>query len=232
MKPRALTLAALPLSLALILGACSSSSDSVASDTTVDSAASDTKVDSAASDTSASETVPADVAAADAIAADAAFDADDVTFAQGMILHHQQAVEMSTIALDPARNAGAKVKDLASRIQGAQDPEIELMTRWLKEWGQPVDGMGGMSMEGMDVADMDGMEGMMTVEEMTGLEAATGPAFDKLWLDMMVRHHQGAVAMSKTVETDGKATVVRELAGKIVSAQEAEIAEMKQLLVA
>lgn len=223
MKPRALTLAALPLSLALVLGACSSSSDSAASDTTAGSVA---------KDTSASETVPADVAAADTNAADAAFNADDVTFAQGMIPHHQQAVEMSTIALDPARNAGAKVKDLASRIQGAQDPEIELMTGWLKEWGQPVDGMGGMSTEGTNMADMDGMEGMMTAEEMTGLEAATGPAFDKLWLEMMVRHHQGAVAMSKTVETDGRAAVVRELAGKIVSAQEAEIAEMKQLMAA
>ena len=223
MKLRALTLAVLPFSLAFALGACSSSSDSAASDTTAESVA---------AVTNASDTVPTDVAAADTIAADAVFNAGDVTFAQGMIQHHRQAVEMATIALGPARNAGAKVKDLATRIQGAQDPEIELMTGWLKEWGQPVDGRGGMSMEGTDMADMPGMEGMMTSEEMSGLEAATGPAFDKLWLDMMVRHQQGAVAMSKTVETDGKAAVVKDLVGKIVSAQESEIAEMQRLLAA
>ena len=223
MKLRALTLASLPISLALALGACSSSSDSVASDTTTESVT---------SGTSASETVPADAVAADTIAEDAVFNAGDVAFVQGMIPHHKQAVEMATIALDPARNAGAKVKDLATRIQGAQDPEIELMTGWLKDWGRPVDGMGGMSMEGMDMADLDGMEGMMTSEEMSGLEAATGPAFDKLWLEMMIRHHQGAVAMSKTIETDGKAAVVKELGGKIISAQETEIAEMQQLLAA
>lgn len=142
---------------------------------------------------------------------------------------------MAIIAVDPARNAGASVKGLATRIQGAQGPEIQLMTGWLAEWGQPVDEMAGMDHSNMDAADMEampGMEGMMTAAEMTGLEAATGPAFDKLWLDMMIRHHQGAVTMSKTAETDGKAAAVKELAGKIVAAQEGEIAEMQKLLAA
>ncbi len=221
MKLRAIAIAALPLSFALLLGACSSSSDS-ASDTTAEVAA----------ESVVSETAPADAAAADTIAADAEFNAGDVAFAQGMIPHHQQAVEMAVIALDPARKAGAEVTDLAKRIQGAQGPEIELMTGWLTGWGQSVDGMEGHNMEGMEMADMPGMEGMMTSEEMTGLEAATGPAFDKLWLEMMVRHHEGAVVMSKTVGTDGKAAAVKELAGKIISAQEAEIAEMNKLLAA
>ena len=213
---------AFPLMLALTLGACSSSSDS---------AATDPATKAVVDDSAGSETIPADIVAADTIPADAEFNADDVTFAQGMIPHHQQAVEMSTIALDPERNAGAEVKDLATRIQGAQDPEIQLMTGWLTEWGQPVDAMTGMEgMEGMETGDMPGMEGMMSSDEMTGLEAATGPAFDKLWLDMMVRHHQGAVTMSKTAQTDGKAAVVKELAGKIISAQEAEIAEMSKVL--
>ena len=226
MKRRSIAIAALPLSLALTLGACSSSSDSAAPDTTAEPIS---------VDTTPVDTVAADAAAADTIPADAAFNAGDVTFAQGMIPHHQQAVEMSTIALDPARKAGTAVKDLATRIQGAQDPEIKLMTSWLAEWGQPVDGMGGMNMDGMDMADMadmPGMEGMMTAAEMKALEAATGPAFDKLWLDMMIRHHQGAVTMSKTAETDGKAAVVKELAAKIVAAQEGEIAEMRKLLAA
>ena len=213
---------AFPLMLALTLGACSSSSDS---------AATDPATEAVVDDSAGSETIPADIVAADTIPADAEFNANDVTFAQGMIPHHQQAVEMSTIALDPERNASAEVKDLATRIQGAQDPEIQLMTGWLTEWGQPVDAMTGMEgMEGMETGDMPGMEGMMSSDEMTGLEAANGPAFDKLWLDMMVRHHQGAVTMSKTAQTDGKAAVVKELAGKIISAQEAEIAEMSKVL--
>ncbi len=213
---------AFPLMLALTLGACSSSSDS---------AATDPATEAVVDDSAGSETIPADIVAADTIPADAEFNANDVTFAQGMIPHHQQAVEMSTIALDPERNASAEVKDLATRIQGAQDPEIQLMTGWLTEWGQPVDAMTGMEgMEGMETGDMPGTEGMMSLDEMTGLEAANGPAFDKLWLDMMVRHHQGAVTMSKTAQTDGKAAVVKELAGKIISAQEAEIAEMSKVL--
>ena len=227
MKLRSNAIAALPLSLAvslaLTLGACSSSSDGAAPDTTAETISVDTTPPGSA-------TVAA--VAADPIPVDAAFNEGDVTFAQGMIPHHQQAVEMSTIALDPARKAGTTVKDLATRIQGAQDPEITLMTGWLAQWGQPADGMGGMSMDGMEMADMPGMEGMMTAAEMTALEGATGPAFDKLWLDMMVRHHQGAVTMSKTAETDGKAAVVKELAAKIISAQEGEIAEMQKLLAA
>lgn len=226
MKLRSIAIVALPFTLVLTLGACSSSSDS---------AATDTAAETVAVDTTPADSVPADAAAADTIPADAAFNAGDVTFAQGMIPHHQQAVEMATIALDPARDAGTAVKDLAKRIQGAQDPEIQLMTGWLEEWGQPVDEMAGMdhsSMDMDDMADMPGMEGMMTAAEMTGLEAATGPAFDKLWLDMMVRHHQGAVTMSKTAETDGKVAVVKDLAAKIVSAQEGEIAEMQKLLAA
>ena len=226
MKLRSIAIVALPLSLALTLGACSSSSDSAATDTTAETVSVDTTpIDSVAADTVAADTIPAN----------AAFNAGDVTFAQGMIPHHQQAVEMATIALDPARNAGTAVKDLATRIQGAQDPEIQLMTGWLEEWGQTVDEMAGMDHSNMDmddIADMPGMAGMMTADEMNALEAATGPAFDKLWLEMMVRHHQGAVTMSKTAETDGKAAVVKELAAKIVSAQEGEIAEMQKLLAA
>ena len=139
MKLRSMAIVAFPLSLALILGACSSSSDSMATDSTAETASADT--------------TPAEAAAADTIAADAVFNAGDVTFAQGMIPHHQQAVEMATIALDPARNAGTAVKDLATRIQGAQDPEIQLMTGWLAEWGQPVDEMAGMDHSQMDMTN-------------------------------------------------------------------------------
>lgn len=199
----------------LVLGACSSASKSASGTVSVE-----------AEGEAPEETV----------ASDATFNDGDVSFAQGMIPHHRQAVEMAIIALDPARKAGQKVKDLATQIQNAQGPEIELMTGWLTDWKKPVDAMAGMDHEGMDMAEMAemqgmaGMEGMMSAEEMKGLEAATANEFDTSWLDMMVRHHEGAVTMSKTVLTDGKAPAVKELAGKIISAQEAEIAEMTQLV--
>lgn len=174
---------------------------------------------------------------------DAVFNEGDVTFAQGMIPHHQQAVEMADIALDPARKAGPAVIDLATRIKGAQGPEIALMNSWLTAWKQPV--MAGMKpgettppgatmppMEGMDIEgmDMEGMDGMMSAEDMTALAKGSGPEFDKLWLTMMVKHHDGAITMSKTVQTDGQSAGVKTLAGKIITAQMAEIDEMNKLV--
>ena len=194
------------LSAATLLAACGGSSDS----------ATDTQV--VTSDAAASE------ATSDSVGGSASFSDADVSFAQNMIPHHQQAVEMAVIALDDARGASAGVKDLAMRIQGAQQPEIDLMTGWLTTWNKEV--MPAGEMEGMDHSSMGGMEGMMSAEEMTSLESATGPAFDKAWMDMMVRHHEGAVAMAKTVQSDGTSPEAKELAGKIIAAQEAEIAEM------
>jgi uncharacterized protein (DUF305 family) len=124
------------------------------------------------------------------VVVDAAFNEGDVSFAQGMIPHHQQAVEMADMALDPARKAGTAVTDLATRIKGAQGPEISLMTSWLTAWNQPV--MAGMkpgetmppgaSMEGMDMdgMEMGAMDGMMSAAEMTALSKASGPEFDKM----------------------------------------------------
>jgi uncharacterized protein (DUF305 family) len=175
------------------------------------------------------------------VVVDAAFNQGDVTFAQGMIPHHQQAVEMADMALDPARKAGPAVIDLATRIQGAQGPEIALMNSWLTAWNQPV--MAGMKpgetmppgatmppMEGMEGMDMGAMEGMMSAADMTALSKASGPEFDKMWLTMMVKHHDGAITMSKTVQTDGQSADVKTLAGKITSAQKAEIDEMNKLV--
>lgn len=211
MRRHVVAIAALPLAFAL--ASCGSSAPS-----------SDTESpDSVASAGAAGST--------DSIPADAAFNKGDVVFAQNMIPHHQQAVEMSTIALDPARKAGPEVKDLATRIQGAQDSEIKLMTGWLEAWGQPADSMAGKEdMEGHDMADMAGMEGMMTADEMKSLGASSAADFDKMWLTMMIRHHEGAIAMGKTEQTEGKNPEAKALAGKIVTAQEGEIAEMKQLL--
>jgi uncharacterized protein (DUF305 family) len=161
----------------------------------------------------------------------AAFNDADVSFAQNMIPHHQQAVEMADIALKVSSGASIEVADLAKRIQGAQQPEIDVMSGWLKTWGKesaPTTEMADM--EGMDHSSMSGMEGMMSAEEMASLQSATGLAFDTAWMQMMVRHHEGAVAMAKQVQGAGSNAEVKALAAKIIVAQEAEISEMKATL--
>ncbi|MDO8390401.1 MAG: DUF305 domain-containing protein [Actinomycetota bacterium] len=154
---------------------------------------------------------------------DAAFNDADVAFAQGMIPHHEQAIEMSDMALDPTVGAGAQVRDLATSIKAAQDPEVGMMTSWLTEWGQSME----MDMNGGEMAAMDGM---MTTAEMDTLSGLTGDAFDTLWLDMMIRHHEGAIVMAQTVTASGKNPAVLELAGQVVTAQQAEIQQMQALL--
>jgi uncharacterized protein (DUF305 family) len=163
------------------------------------------------------------------------FNDADVSFAQNMIPHHQQAVEMAVIALDGARKPSAAVKGLAERIQQAQQPEIDLMTGWLNAWGKSApaseDTMDHSQHGGMDgEGSMTGMAGMMSATEMKDLEGSSGASFDTAWMEMMVRHHEGAIEMAKTVQSAGANPDVKELAGKIVTAQEAEITEMKTIL--
>jgi uncharacterized protein (DUF305 family) len=149
----------------------------------------------------------------------------DIAFAQGMIPHHQQAVDMATMAAEKATSA--QVKDLASRIEGAQDPEIQQLTEMLEQWGAPTEST-MTSMPGMDHGGMSG-EGMMTDEEMQQLEGATGADFDRLWVQLMIKHHQGAVTMAKTEIEEGQNADAKALAQQIVTAQEAEITEMQGL---
>ncbi|MDP2292271.1 MAG: DUF305 domain-containing protein [Actinomycetota bacterium] len=148
----------------------------------------------------------------------------DVLFAQSMIPHHEQAIEMADMALDPTVGAGAEVLDLAGRIKGAQDPEIELMTGWLTAWGMPL------QMDTSDGHDMSSMDGMMSAEEMEALAASTGAEFDRLWLEMMVQHHEGAIAMADDVKADSSNAEVIALADAIIAGQQAEIDEMTALL--
>ncbi len=148
----------------------------------------------------------------------------DVEFAQGMIAHHEQAVEMAEIGLDPTVGAGPEVTDLATRIQAAQEPEIVLMTGWLTAAGESV------TMDMSDGHDMSSMEGMMTVEQMDALVLATGAEFDRMWLEMMIAHHEGAISQSETVKADGSNADVLLLADQIIVAQQSEITEMQALL--
>ncbi|MGW7683830.1 DUF305 domain-containing protein [Kribbella sp. NPDC054772] len=154
----------------------------------------------------------------------AAFNDADVAFATQMIPHHQQAVEMADLALRKATTAD--VKTLATAIKAAQDPEIKQMSGWLTTWGKPVPTPGERSGH-----DMSGsMAGMMTPEEMSDLDKASGTMFDRMWVDMMIRHHQGAVTMAKTEQTGGQDAPSIALAKKIQAAQTTEIATMQRLL--
>lgn len=157
-------------------------------------------------------------------AAAAEFNDVDVEFAQGMIPHHEQAIEMAEIAQDPARQASPEVIDLAARIEAAQDPEIATLTGWLTAWGQPVE------MDTSDGHDMSSMTGMMTAEDMDALATMTDADFGEAWLTMMIEHHQGAIEMANEEQSDGMNTDAKALAGQIVAAQQAEVDEMTALL--
>ena len=155
-----------------------------------------------------------------AIPASADFNEADVAFAHGMIPHHEQAVEMAEAA---ATQAGSQeVKDLAERIEAAQGPEIAQMQGWLDAWGQ---GDGGGSM-----GDMGSMPGMMSDDDMGQMMDASGIDFDQMFLEGMIRHHEGAVEMATDQLEDGKNEEAMALAEQIIEAQEAEIEEMQALL--
>jgi uncharacterized protein (DUF305 family) len=166
---------------------------------------------------------PAPSAPAPTATASVAFNATDVQFATDMIPHHRQAVDMAAAAATKASNA--EVKALAAKIRTEQEPEIATMSGWLTAWGEPVPSPGEMH---HDMGDMGGMPGMLTDTELRQLSAATGPAFDKLFLTLMIKHHEGAVETATTAQSQG--AVVRQLAGDIVKSQTAEITEMKALL--
>ncbi|TXS41900.1 DUF305 domain-containing protein [Streptomyces sp. uw30] len=151
----------------------------------------------------------------------------DVSFAQGMIPHHQQALQMAEMAADRASSAG--VKDLATRIRGAQDPEIRTMSGWLKSWGEDVPSAApGMDHSGHSGGS--GMAGMMDDKDMAELTKASGKAFDTLFLTLMVEHHEGAVEMARTEKAEGRYGPATKLADAVVTAQSAEIEEMNKLL--
>ncbi|MBT9257402.1 DUF305 domain-containing protein [Phycicoccus sp. MAQZ13P-2] len=143
----------------------------------------------------------------------------DVMFAQMMIPHHQQAVEMADLALDAKAESSEQVRALATDIKAAQDPEIQTMQGWLTSWGAPASA-------GMD----HGMPGMMGETEMASLKDATGADFDRQWLTMMIAHHEGAITMAQDVLSSTKDAEVRTLADAIIKAQQQEIATMQELL--
>ncbi|MDT5148555.1 MAG: hypothetical protein QOI01_288 [Mycobacterium sp.] len=151
--------------------------------------------------------------------------AADVAFATDMIPHHQQAVAMS--GLVPDRSTDPAVIKLASEISAAQGPEIETMKAFLVQWSAGQDasreGHGG-TMEGMQ------MPGMVDDVTMTKLASLKGVEFDRLFLQSMIGHHEGAISMANTEIADGVNADAKTLAKQIVTAQQAEIGHMKQML--
>ncbi|WP_405791439.1 DUF305 domain-containing protein [Streptomyces sp. NBC_00029] len=160
---------------------------------------------------------------ASASAAQGQHNAADAAFAKGMIPHHRQAIEMADLA--PTRADSAEVKQLAEEIKKAQDPEIKTLSGWLASWGEQVPAEGAMdhSMHGAG-------GGMMTAEEMENLRNASGKAFDTAFMELMIKHHEGAVAMAKTEQKDGSYQPAKDMADAIVTSQTAEIARMNGLL--
>ncbi|WP_308249736.1 DUF305 domain-containing protein [Sphaerisporangium fuscum] len=145
-------------------------------------------------------------------------DAADVVFMQDMIVHHRQALDMSTPAA--TRAASEEVKRLAARIAATQEPEIQAMIRWLRGQGQRVP-------EHHDAHHA--MPGMATPEQMSALNAARGAEFDRLYLRLMIAHHMGAITMAAGELEKGSHTTVQELAQDISVSQTAEVNRMRRI---
>jgi len=148
-----------------------------------------------------------------------AANAADVTFAQMMIPHHEQAVEMSEDIL-AKDGVDQRVVDLAAQIKAAQDPEIQQLKTWLTAWGAD-EGLSGMN---------DGTDGMMSDDDMMALRDASGADADRLFLEQMTLHHEGAIVMAQTELDAGENADAKAMAQAIVTSQSAEIQYMKELL--
>lgn len=228
---RTMTLTALALASALTLTACGTGAQdenagAEASATATSSAPAATPAATATATPSATESATSS-ATGSAEEVSAEHNDADVMFAQMMIPHHQQAVEMSEMLL-AKDDVPAEVAAFAQKVIDAQGPEIERMNAMLTAWGQdPVDTDG---MDGMEGMDHGGMSGMMSEEDMTALDQAQGTEAARLYLEQMTAHHKGAVDMAKDEAKDGQNPQAVQLAEQVIADQEAEITEMQQML--
>ncbi|MFD4898250.1 DUF305 domain-containing protein [Streptomyces sp. NPDC058411] len=144
----------------------------------------------------------------------------DFRYARMMIAHHEQALVLT--GLVPGRAASTSVERLAKRISASQKPEIGAMEGWLKK-------NGGDDREETH-EDHAAMPGMATDQQITQLRAAHGKAFDRLFLELMITHHQGAVTMATEALADGNNVLVEEMANDVVAQQTVEIDRMRGLM--
>ena len=172
-----------------------------------------------------------DAPAPSGVAAESDHNDADVAFATDMIPHQAQALVMTDMAV--GRQLDQELVVVVDNIRAAQAPEIELMADWLQEWVEPVPetvrdhAHGGHDGE---APEMEGMEGMMSAEQLAELEDASGPEFEELWLTMMIEHHEGAVAMAETELESGSFQPALDLAEEIASSQTEEIEQMRAML--
>lgn len=146
-----------------------------------------------------------------------------MVFAQLMIPHHQQAVELANMV--PDRSTNPEMLSLAAKIAAGQQPEIDTMKTQLKQWGiNPAEMQHESGHEGLS------MQGMVDDTTMLNLRGLKGPDFDILWLTSMIGHHQGAIEMAKVESEAGKSPQMMGLARSIIAAQQAEIDQMKKML--
>ncbi|MDO5697856.1 MAG: DUF305 domain-containing protein [Dermatophilus congolensis] len=243
MRPRSVRAAATLLTIGLTIAGCSGGAPQAPATTAP-----------TASPTASSPTADAE-SAASASGAGATSgttrrgDEGDIAFARSMIPHHEQAIEMSLLALDDRHGASKQVQDLARHVSDAQKPEIDQMTGWLTAWGvadretdeptaavttdepseAPDDGAVTSSVAASPGAHGDHL-GVMSPESMERLAAAEGKEFDHLWLEMMIDHHAGAVRSARDVLQTTANTEVRALAESMVADQTKEIDTMRTLL--
>jgi uncharacterized protein (DUF305 family) len=152
----------------------------------------------------------------------AGFNADDVAFATNMIPHHQQAVEMSKLVAE--RTTNQQLIALSEQISAAQQPEINALRVFLVQWSEnPQDSAGGHEGHGS-------MAGMVDEATMAKLQSLKGAEFDKLWMQSMISHHEGAIEMAKAEVANGENIDAKNMAQSIIDSQQAEITQMKQML--
>ncbi|MER5914355.1 DUF305 domain-containing protein [Streptomyces sp. NPDC001982] len=143
----------------------------------------------------------------------------DVSYAQMMIEHHAQALDMTELA--PKHADSTQVERLAERIAAAQGPEIKAMRGWLTSYGKP-EKPGGHA--------HTAMPGMATEAQLKRLRAAEGKAFDRLFLTLMITHHEGAITMATDVKAQGNNIRIEEMADDVIAQQTSEITRMRKML--
>ena len=158
----------------------------------------------------------------------------DAEFMTGMIGHHAQAVLIAGWA--PSHGASQPILLLTERIVSGQQDEIDLMKRWLSDFGQPVQEGKAHYMSGMDMGDMGhaSMPGMLSQAQLEQLDAARGPEFDRLFLTFMIQHHQGAIVMVNQLFGQGAGEEERSFrfASDVYADQTTEIDRMQKMLAA
>lgn len=157
----------------------------------------------------------------------AGYNSADVTFASTMVPHHQQAIEMSNMALQ--RSTNPELIALANQTVATQQPEVNILNVFLVQWNENPDIRTDPGNVDEDTLEPS-VPGMVDDATIAKLESLRGPEFDKLWLQSMIGQHQGAIAMAKSEIADGKNVDAIAIAETIVAGQEAQIGQMTRML--